>query len=1129
MRFRLAGTLDDAGWRFELLRKGALPFAREAPVSLPDWPQAAPSHPGTALLLALLDTQEAQPEGESLHLTHDRIAGLSRPEAARLGLPPVVPLTLFLSHDAPIGEPSFALRVEWFQRGGAPVFGVRRTGTGLAVAAGRFLILDPLYSALEAIDAVNAANGDASPAGLDRRMTAYARFKDHLIRLTGDLRADEYLRGLTIHQATGIGIDLAPGDETAPFLPTLYGDRPEDATTADQEDQGSLAEPAREADREPLLPQHHAKQFERRFLAQGARSHFTLGGGVYTVLDAPVAAALQVLERVNRADPSTRQAFRQDPLAFLRPAIEEAGGDCGVICDLRGYGERVIGVGDWVPPSFSFALAVSRDWFPAEEVEVFTIQIPDAVPLVLRAEEVTELKELMTQAQASGATVCDFNGRSLSLTDDLVKTIQGLSGRMAPGPRASTEEGGALPEPKGAAITKDNEELLTFLAEQTRQRGHFTPGLPRSLSTVPMPHQESGLGWLQAGYLAGAPGLLLADDMGVGKTYQVLAFLRWLREQEPAGRRPGLSPFLVVAPKTLLGNWREEIGQHLGADALGRELHAYERGLRDLKLHTGGGNDMTLRRQTLDVDEIKSADLVLTTYETLRDYHLSFGKVRFAVIVYDEAQKLKNPASLMNRGAKAQQGGFTLLMTGTPIENSILDLWTLLDIAWPGFLGLSAREFLSRHRGDDPQQREELKRRLIEPTILSDQVAPIPAIMLRRFKLDILEGLPERRVEATADPMPPEQQSAYDAVRAAIRERPQGTLEGLQQLRAISLHPRLGQPPESAAQDGPFIAASARFKRLFVILDRVHERNEKALIFVELREAQRALYDLIRRRYSLPSPLPETINGATAGPVRDRIRRAFQERLGFDVLILGPKAAGFGLTLTAANHVIHLNRWWNPAVEDQCSDRVYRIGQTKPVTIYLPQAIHPGLGEGSFDSLLHGLLEEKRCLSREIVVPVQFSDQDFRALFEKSLGEAQTHPPVADHIDGMDWRGFELWVADELKRVGLSVEVTRGQGDGGVDIIGTAREGGRPVFVQCKHAGKGTEARIDEGAVRDLMRARDARRHAYPDPILGAATNGRFSLAAENLALELGVALFDSARLPMLGPVLFGLSRGSVR
>jgi hypothetical protein len=225
MRFRLTCVADRAGWRFDLFRKGGLPFAREAPVALPDWPKAAGSHPGVALLLALLDTEEAECTGESVRLTHGRIAALSRPEAARLGLPPVVPLTLFLSHDAPIGEVSFTLRVEWFQRGGAPVFGTRRTGTGLTVGTARFLLPNPLYSALEAIEAVNAATGDSSPEGLDRRMTAYARFQGHLTQLTGDLRADEYLRGLTIHHATGLGIDLVPGDEAAPFLPTLYGDR----------------------------------------------------------------------------------------------------------------------------------------------------------------------------------------------------------------------------------------------------------------------------------------------------------------------------------------------------------------------------------------------------------------------------------------------------------------------------------------------------------------------------------------------------------------------------------------------------------------------------------------------------------------------------------------------------------------------------------------------------------------------------------------------------------------------------------------------------------------------------------------------------------------------------------------
>ncbi len=504
------------------------------------------------------------------------------------------------------------------------------------------------------------------------------------------------------------------------------------------------------------------------------------------------------------------------------------------------------------------------------------------------------------------------------------------------------------------------------------------------MRTSPLLHQQAGIAWLQTSYQAGAPGVLLADDMGLGKTYQVLALLRWLHA---AGVNQAPRPFLIVAPKTLLGNWLEEINQHLGSEqALGSVLKAFDTGLKQLK-QVSGGNDTTLGRQTLDTGIIEQAGWVLTTYETLRDYHLSFAKVRFSAVIYDEAQKLKNPTSLMNRGAKAQQGEFTLLLTGTPIENSVMDLWTLLDIAWPGLLGFSAKDFLERYEDAKPEAYAELKQRLIEPIPRPGDQGWLPAVMLRRFKNEMLEGLPERTVRVIEEVMPAVQQVAYDAVVQQVKiAGGTATLAGLQALRSVALHPQLAVAPQNLAEDAVFIAASARFVALFRILDQLHRQQEKALIFVDLREAQRALYGLIQRRYQLRPPLPETINGDTPGRARDRIRRSFQNRTGFDVLILGPKAAGFGLTLTAANHVIHLNRWWNPAVEDQCSDRVYRIGQAKPVTIHLPLALHPTLAERSFDAQLHGLLEAKRQLSQAIVVPVQFSDADFRQLFLDAVG-----------------------------------------------------------------------------------------------------------------------------------------------
>jgi SNF2 family DNA or RNA helicase len=187
------------------------------------------------------------------------------------------------------------------------------------------------------------------------------------------------------------------------------------------------------------------------------------------------------------------------------------------------------------------------------------------------------------------------------------------------------------------------------------------------------------------------PGVLLADDMGLGKTFQVFAFLYWLRLHEATDDRP----ILVVAPAKLLQEWQEQIGIHLPPGALGRPVLGYDRGLREIAVERG--QETELGRETLDVERLRQADRVLTTYETLRDHQFSFARVRFRVAVFDEAQKIKSGASMLNHAAKAQQPDFVILMTGTPIENSTMDLWTLLDVAWPGFLGVSGKDFVAEY------------------------------------------------------------------------------------------------------------------------------------------------------------------------------------------------------------------------------------------------------------------------------------------------------------------------------------------------------------------------------------------------------------------------------------------------
>ena len=205
-------------------------------------------------------------------------------------------------------------------------------------------------------------------------------------------------------------------------------------------------------------------------------------------------------------------------------------------------------------------------------------------------------------------------------------------------------------------------------------------------------------------------------------------------------------------------------------------------------------------------------------------------------------------------------------------------------------------------------------------------------------------------------------------------------LRALAELKTLSLHPSL----DAVDHDDAFIAASARLAATFEVLDGVAERGEKALVFVETLDMQTALLPLLRRRYGL-AWLPHVISGRIPGRKRQALVQSFQDRSGFDVMLLSPKAGGVGLTLTAANHVVHLSRWWNPAVEDQCSDRVHRIGQEKTVHVHLPLAVHPELGERSFDLKLDALLESKRGLSRQVLMPALFTKDDAASMFNETV------------------------------------------------------------------------------------------------------------------------------------------------
>ena len=218
-------------------------------------------------------------------------------------------------------------------------------------------------------------------------------------------------------------------------------------------------------------------------------------------------------------------------------------------------------------------------------------------------------------------------------------------------------------------------------------------------------------------------------------------------------------------------------------------------------------------------------------------------------------------------------------------------------------------------------------------------------------------------------------------------------------------------------------------------------------------------------------------------------------------MVLSPRAGGVGLTLTAANHVIHLSRWWNPAVEDQCTDRTYRIGQENAVPVYLPRALHPEFGEHSFDCRLHALLERKRQLSREFLRPTAMTQDDVEALFRETVQARREAPQpevTLEEIDAMDPLQFERWAMGRLQSVGYQVDATPQSGDAGADIVARDAYAGLPdLIVQCKHTQTGSTCGV--GAVKEVLRAQIA--YELEMPRLAVVTNApKFSTEARSLA-----------------------------
>lgn len=430
---------------------------------------------------------------------------------------------------------------------------------------------------------------------------------------------------------------------------------------------------------------------------------------------------------------------------------------------------------------------------------------------------------------------------------------------------------------------------------------------------------------------------LIGDEMGLGKTIQAIALMLHTRNQRAAqGER--VAPALLICPTSVVSNWRHE-------------MERFAPGLKSLVHHGSARLSGPELMQTLD-----EVDLLITSYGTARRDIESLSTFVWSDVILDEAQNIKNPSAKQTQAVRRLNADNRVALTGTPVENRLLELWSIMEFLNPGYLG--QRERFRQHyvlpieRYNDTESLTEL-RRVVQP------------FLLRRLKTDptIIDDLPEKNEMVVYCPLTKEQATLYNQVVQTTMDQVDQS-EGIQRRGLVlSLLMKLKQvcnhPAHFLGEKDPIKGRSGKLTRLTEMLEEALSVGDRALVFTQFVEMGHLL-----QRHLQESLGCEVIflHGGTPALKRDQMVRAFQEgKKGPPIFILSLRAGGVGLNLTRANHVFHFDRWWNPAVENQATDRAFRIGQQRRVQVY------KFVVAGTLEERIHELIETKQNLAESIV------------------------------------------------------------------------------------------------------------------------------------------------------------------
>ena len=711
-------------------------------------------------------------------------------------------------------------------------------------------------------------------------------------------------------------------------------------------------------------------------------SFIKVGDDRFVALTSRVGRVAETVKDLLLEGQEAKEALRENPVAAIARSIEKKGGyneeslsfvdslDEVFVDPPECLSSRVIEVGLQTQETIPDLSTTKTQWFLTELKERYINIAGRAYDWnSIQAEDFIDTYDV---AKEQGQSEFEFENETFNIDQIDIKALrtfvkeQDLKNKK----RKPDFEAKATPREKSdkvqyGPIIQSNFEILEYEAQQHPHIGFDLPLSGLQPAYQLKKHQQTGLAWLQKLWQSGYPGGLLADDMGLGKTLQTLCFLKWLSDN--LKNQSQAAPILIVVPKILVKNWIAEAKHVFGQAFQGFEFtldnrpNYYEASGCAAKdpNHSARARRECLSRQ----------NWVITTYDLVQRHFEFFTDIEWRCLVLDEAQRIKNPTVSTTKNIKSIKANFVLALTGTPVENSFLDLWSIMDAVIPGgFMG-SAKDFIDTYCQVDPLVAGQQLNQLL--TAESDSSV---RLMMRRLKSAELKDLPSKVVKKVWKTMPPIQAQYYEKIvkqrmYAKAMKQAESPLRTLCRLGRCSL---LGadQAFDQGVLTSEQIEASARLTAFFEILDRIKARKEKVLIFLFSRELQLSLAETITQRYNLCKS-PGVINGGMSALARQRVIDEFQNSAQgeFSALILTSRSSGIGITLTAATHVIHLERWWNPAVEDQCSDRAYRLGQQKDVTVWLPLCHRPN-GLLSYDEALDNLLDSKREMSRSVLLPV---------------------------------------------------------------------------------------------------------------------------------------------------------------